>query len=140
MALGRVYTGAAAPSRRQHAAEMRAYLNEHARRIKYLCLHGVLAVDGVEHVMRRMRDMASDSQSFILDMHEVIGISASAARLLNQARLGFGEDGIAVVCAHSGLPGDHGSVKQGGAQERSWFSCLRGQRPGSGVVRESTRP
>jgi glutaminase len=99
MALGRVYTGAAAPSRRQHAAEIRAYLNEHARRIKYLCLHGVLAVDGVEHIIRRMRDMAPDSQSFILDMHEVIGISESAARLLNQARLGFGEDGIAVVCA-----------------------------------------
>ncbi len=99
MALGRVYTGAEAPSRRQHAAEIRAYLNEHARRIKYLCLHGVLAVDGVEHVIRRMRDMAPDSQSFILDMHEVIGISESAARLLNQARLGFGEDGIAVVCA-----------------------------------------
>ena len=99
MALGRVYTGAAAPSRRQHPAEIRAYLNEHARRIKYLCLHGVLAVDGVEHIIRRMRDMAPDSQSFILDMHEVIGISASAARLLNQARLGFSEDGIAVVCA-----------------------------------------
>ena len=99
MALGRVYTGAAAPSRRQHAAEMRAYLNEHARRIKYLCLHGVLAVDGVEHVIRRMQDMAPDSQSFILDMHEVIGISESAARLLNQARLGFSQDGIAVVCA-----------------------------------------
>ena len=32
-------------------------------------------------------------------MHEVIGISESAARLLNQARLGFGEDGIAVVCS-----------------------------------------
>ena len=99
MALGRVYTGAAAPSRRQHAVEIRAYLNEHARRIKYLCLHGVLAVDGVEHIIRRMRDMAPETHSFILDLHEVIGISESAARLLNQARVGFGEDGIAVVCA-----------------------------------------
>ena len=99
MALGRVYTGAVAPSRRQPAAEMRAYLNERARRIKYLCLHGVLAVDGVEYIIRRMRDMAADTDSFILDMHEVIGISESAARLLNQARLGFGEDGIAVVCS-----------------------------------------
>ena len=99
MALGRVYTGAAAPSRRQPAAEVRAYLNEHASRIKYLCLHGVLAVDGAEYVIRRMRDMAPGTQSFILDMHETIGISESAARLLNQARLGFGEDGIAVVCS-----------------------------------------
>ena len=99
MALGRVYTGAVAPSRRQPAVEIRAHLNQHAQRIKYLCLHGVLAVDGVEYIIRRMRDMAPDTQSFILDMHEVIGISESAARLLNQARIGFGEDGVAVVCS-----------------------------------------
>ena len=46
-----------------------------------------------------MREMAPDTQSFILDMHEAIGISDSAARLLNQARLGFADDGIAVVCS-----------------------------------------
>jgi glutaminase len=99
MTLGRVYTGAAAPSRRQPSAELRAYLKEHARRIKYLCLHGVIAVDGAEYVIRRMRDMAPDTQSFILDLHEAIGISESAARLLNQARLSFADDGIAVVCS-----------------------------------------
>ena len=99
MALGRVYTGAAAPSRRQPAAEIRAYLNEHASRIKYLCLHGFLAVDGTEYIIRRMREMAADSHTFILDMHEVIGVSESAARLLNRARLGFGDEGIAVVCS-----------------------------------------
>jgi len=99
MALGRVYTGAAAPSRRKPTPEIRAYLNEHGRRIKYLCLHGVIAVDGAEYVMRRMREMAPDTQSFILDMHETIGISDSAARLLNQARLSFADEGIAVVCS-----------------------------------------
>jgi glutaminase len=99
MALGRVYTGAAAPSRRQPSAELRAYLKEHARRIKYLCLHGVIAVDGAEYVIRRMRDLAADTRSFILDLHEAIGISDSAARLLNQARLSFADDGIAVVCS-----------------------------------------
>ena len=99
MALGRVYTGAAAPSRRQPALEVRAYLGEHARRIKYLCLHGHLAVDGAEHVIRRMREMAGDTHSFIIDMHEVTAITESAARLLTQARLGFAEDGIAVVCS-----------------------------------------
>ena len=97
MALGRIYTGADAPSRRQPMTEMRAYLNERAHRIKYLCLHGLLAVDGMEYIIRRMRDMAPDSHSFILDMHLVTGISESAARLLNQARLGFSEDDIAVV-------------------------------------------
>ena len=96
-ALSRVYTGADAPSRRQPDAELRAHLKEHAHRIKYLCLHGLLAVDGVEYVIRRMRDMASDSHSFILDMNLVTGISESAARLLNQARLGFMEEGLAVV-------------------------------------------
>jgi glutaminase len=99
MALGRVYTGAVAPSRRQSPPEIRAYLKEHAHRIKYLCLHGMLAVDGAEYVIRRMSEMAPDTHSFILDMHEVIGISESAARLLSQARLGFRDDGIAVVCS-----------------------------------------
>jgi glutaminase len=97
MALGRVYTGADAPSRRQPGAEMRACLSGHAHRIKYLCLHGLLAVDGMEYVIRRMRDMVPDSHSFILDMNLVTGMSESAARLLNQARLGFSDDGIAVV-------------------------------------------
>lgn len=97
MALGRVYSGADAPSRRQPGAEQRAYLKEHAHRIKYLSLHGLLAVDGIEYVIRRMRDMAPDSHSFILDMNLVTGISESAARLLNQARLKFMEEGLAVV-------------------------------------------
>ena len=99
MALGRVYTGSVAPSRRQPAMEVREFLSEHARRIKYLCLHGYLAVDGAEHVIRRMREMASDTHSFIIDLHEVTAISESAARLLTQVRLGFAEDGIAVVCS-----------------------------------------
>lgn len=97
MALGRVYTCADAPSRRQPVGEMRAYLDQHAHRIKYLCLHGFLAMDGVEYIIRRMQNMAPESHSFILDMHQVDGITESAARLLNEARIGFGEDDIAVV-------------------------------------------
>lgn len=97
MAVERIYTGADAPSRRQPGADLRACLKEHAHRIKYLCLHGLLAVDGVEYIIRKMRELAPDSHSFILDMHLVRGISESAARILNQARLGFMEDGLAVV-------------------------------------------
>jgi glutaminase len=97
MALGRVYTGADAPSRRQPSPAMRVFLVEHAKRIQYLCLHGFLAVDGIEFVIRRMREMAAQTHSFILDMHQVAGISDSAARLLNQARLSLAEDGVAVV-------------------------------------------
>jgi glutaminase len=97
MALGRIYTGADAPFRRQAMPAMRAYLEQHAGRIKYLCLHGYLAVDGVEYVIRRMQQMAPESHSFILDMHQVSGTTDSAARLLNQARLGLAKEGIAVV-------------------------------------------
>jgi glutaminase len=96
-ALGRIYTGADAPSRRQPFTELRSYLNAHAHRIKYLCLHGFLAVDGAEYVIRQMQKMADESHSFILDMHQVDGISESAARLFNEARIRFGEDNIAVV-------------------------------------------
>lgn len=97
MSLERVYTGADAPSRRQPGTDLRVCLKEYAHRIKYLCLHGLLAVDGIEYIIRKMREMAPDSHSFILDMHLVRGISESAARILNQARLGFMEDGLAVV-------------------------------------------
>lgn len=97
MALGRIYTAAEAPSKRQPTPDMRSYLNAHAQRIKYLCLHGYIAVDGVEYVIRRMIDMVPDTSCFILDMHQVDGISESAARLLNDARLRFAGDNIAVV-------------------------------------------
>lgn len=96
-ALSRIYTAADAPSRRQPAGEVRDHLIRHAHRIKYLCLHGFLAVDGVEYIIRRMQEMAPESHSFILDLHQVDGISESAARLLNEARLGLKEEGIALV-------------------------------------------
>jgi glutaminase len=97
MALGRIYTGASAPSRRQPGGEARELLRERAHRIKYLSLNGYLAVDGIEYVIRQMLTLAPDTHSFILDMHQVIGISESAARLLNQARASFRNDGIAVT-------------------------------------------
>ena len=97
MALGRIYTAAQAPSKRQPSPERRHYLNDHAHQIKYLSLHGYLAVHGVEYVIRRMIDMAADSSCFILDMHQVDGLSESAARLINDARRQFAEDDIAVV-------------------------------------------
>ena len=96
-ALSRVYTGADAPSRRQPSPAMRALLRDQAQRIKYLCLHGYLGVDGVEYVTRRMMEMAGDADSYILDMHQVTGISESAARLLNDTRLRFVQEGMAVV-------------------------------------------
>ena len=99
MALGRVYTAAVAPSRVQRPPETRAVLRERAHRIKYLCLHGFLGLDGAEYVVRKMEGMGADASSFVLDMHEAIGLSESAARLLNMARLEFAARGIPVVCS-----------------------------------------
>jgi glutaminase len=97
MALSRIYTGADAGSRRQPTPHMQACLQKQAHRIKYLCLQGFLAVDGIEYVIRRMGEMAPDSDSFILDMQQVEGIAESAAMLLNQARVNLRADGIALV-------------------------------------------
>lgn len=101
-ALSRVYTAAVAPSRREPTPQTRAILQEHAHRIKYLGLHGYIGIDGVEYVMRRMMEMAPESDSFILDLHQVTGISDSAARLLNDTRMRFVQDGLAVVFSRIG--------------------------------------
>lgn len=97
MALGSVFSGAEAPSRRQPTHDVSAYLKEKSLQIKYLCLHGYLAVDGIEYVIRHLLALAPHSRCFILDMHRVDGISDAAARLLNQTRLGLAQDGVAVV-------------------------------------------
>lgn len=97
--LVRVYSGADAGSRRKPVGPARELLQLQAHRIKYLALHGVLAVDGAEYVIRRMQSMADEAHSFILDMHQVTGLTDSAAQMLHQARRGFAQDGIAVVCS-----------------------------------------
>lgn len=97
MALGRTYTGADAPSRRQPDTVMKGYLKEHAHRIKFFCLHGYVAVDGIEYVIRRMQRVAGETHSFVLDMHQVDGLSESAAKLLAEARASLANEGIAVV-------------------------------------------
>jgi len=97
LAVGRSYTGADAPSRRILSARLRECLARNAARIKYLSLQGFLEVDGVEYAIRRMAELARDADSFVLDMHQVEGLSESAARLLDQARLNLHGEGIAVV-------------------------------------------
>jgi glutaminase len=122
MALSRVYTGADAPSRRQAAPHVAARLQEQAHRIKYLGLHGFLAVDGIEYVIRRMRELATECHSFILDMHQVTGISLSAARLLNQARDGFATQDIAVVFSRiHGRPSITDPLSRAGGQGARGF-------------------
>jgi glutaminase len=64
-------------------------------------MHGFIGIDGAEYVIRKMEEMAAEASSFVLDMHDVIGISDSAARLLNAARLEFAQRDIAVVCSRA---------------------------------------
>ena len=96
-ALGRVYTGADAPSRRVRSPAASAWLRDQAHRIKYLSLHGHIAVDGIEFVIRRMQELSPGASSFVLDLHRVDGVSEAAARLLDEARLALAAEGVAVV-------------------------------------------
>jgi glutaminase len=97
MALGRVFTGTDAPSRRARSPRASAWLKERSHRIKFLSLHGYLAVDGIEFVIRRMQELAPETDCFVLDMHRVDGVSESAAKLVNQARVAFAADNVAIV-------------------------------------------
>jgi glutaminase len=97
MALSRVYTGADAPSKRQFTGDARERVDARASRIKYLSLHGCLAVDGIEYIIRKMDELATDADSFILDFNQATGITDPAALLLERARAGFAERGLAVV-------------------------------------------
>jgi len=97
LAIGRIYTAADAPSRRAPTPAMREVLAQQAHRIKYLCLQGHLELDGIEYAIRRMGELAPESSCMILDMNLVEDISASAARLLNEARQHLRDEGVAVV-------------------------------------------
>ena len=46
----------------------------------------MLAVDGVEYIIRRMQGMAHDTDCFILDMNQVSGLAESAAQMLHEVR------------------------------------------------------
>ena len=84
---------------RKPVGPARQHLIEHAHRIKYLSLHGMLAVDGVEYIVRRMLGMVTDTDCFILDMNQVTGVAESAAQMLHQARRTLSAAGKPVVCS-----------------------------------------
>lgn len=96
-AISRVYTAAEVPSRRVPDAALRELLQTRARRIKYVSLHGYLGVASIEYCIRRLHLLAPDSESFILDMHQVSGIDEAAARLLHQACHSLMQENIAIV-------------------------------------------
>lgn len=97
MALSRSYTGAEAPSRHQYPGAVRERLAGLSHRIRVLGLHGHLGVDGVEYIIRRMLEMVEQTDSFVLDLHQVTAIAAPAARLLEALREQLQQRNIAVV-------------------------------------------
>lgn len=84
LALNRVYSAADAPSRRTRAPAEAAALEERADCIRYLELQGALALDGAEHVSRRIAGMSSTARHFILDLHRVTSMTPSAVGILQQ--------------------------------------------------------
>jgi glutaminase len=84
MALNRVYSAAEAPSRRARPEPIAKLLASHAGTIRYLELQGEIAVDGAEHVARKIVSMRPDARYFILDMNRVTGLTPSAAHVLQE--------------------------------------------------------
>ena len=84
MALNRVYSGVEAPSRRGRTEPVAKLLASHASSIRYLELQGEIAVDGAEHVARKIVSMRPEARFFILDMHRVTGLTSSAAIVLQE--------------------------------------------------------
>lgn len=81
-------------------------------------------------IIRRMRDMAPNTHSFILDLHEAIGISGSAARLLK-------------ITVLENLAGDMANRLRGANQ---WIAALARSMPperkaaGAAAAKSARRP
>ncbi len=99
LALNRVYSGVEAPSRRARPASVTAPLAPHAASIRYLELQGELALDGAEHISRKIAEMATEARHFILDMHRVSGMTPSASNVLHQCARHLEETGGSLVAA-----------------------------------------
>jgi glutaminase len=80
--LNRVYSGADIPVRRGRSSAQRAVIEKHVARIRYLELQGEVGVDSVEYVARRIDLLMQEARYFILDLHRVTSIGASAGRML----------------------------------------------------------
>jgi glutaminase len=97
LVLGRVYSGADAPSRRVRSTATAARLHAMAARIRCLSLQGDVAFDGSEYVVRKLMELSAEASEFILDMNRVSFVGDSAARLLHDARRTLARDGKALV-------------------------------------------
>jgi len=86
LVLGRSFTAQDAPSRRIRSAAIGVQLRRIAGRVRCFSLQGEIAFDGAEYVARKLLQMASETDSYILDMHRVSCLADSAARLLHEVQ------------------------------------------------------
>jgi glutaminase len=123
MALNRIYSGADAPSRRSRPAAEQALLASRPLAIRYLELQGELALDGADYISRRLAELATDSQYFILDLHRLSRLTPSAARLLLQSRRQLAASGQSLILARlRGKPALQEALQQAlPAGEPAWM-------------------
>jgi glutaminase len=86
LVLSRTFSALDAPSRRVRSTAIAAKLRQTASRIKCLSLQGEVAFDGAEFVVRKLIEMAPETDAFVLDMHRVSYLADSAARVLHDVR------------------------------------------------------
>jgi len=101
LAIGRVYRGSEAPSRRSRSAAEAVFLAERASLICCLGLQGEVALDGAELVARRIAAMEDDARLFIVDLHRVSHLEPSGARLLHETRTRLAASGRGLVFARA---------------------------------------
>lgn len=97
LVLSRVYSAQEAPSRRVRASAVATRLQALAPQIKCLSLQGDIGFDGAEFVVRQLMRLASDADSFVLDMHRVTYLTEGGARLLHEVRQSIVAQGKAFV-------------------------------------------
>ena len=97
LVLGRSFSALDAPSRRVRSAAIAEQLLPIASRIQCFGLQGEIAFDGAEFVVRKLLQLAPETDSFVLDMHRVSYLADSAARLMHEVRQSLAEKGKALV-------------------------------------------
>jgi len=106
LVLSRVYSAREAPSRRVRATGVATRLRAVAPQIKCLSLQGDVGFDGAEYIVRNVMRLASESDSFVLDMHRVTYLTEGGARLFHDVRSSLFAQGKAFVYSRiRGKPG-----------------------------------
>ena len=97
--VNRITSGRELPSRRLRVPEAAAWLRTHSECIRTLSLQGEVTLDGADYVARQLDAMEPEARFFVLDLHRVSHLYASAARLLRETRERLASSGRHLVYA-----------------------------------------